>query len=102
MLMFAIYEFVYCYDIPSIDLFEKFNEVVKHNNKTMFNLLWKTFKSLVECYNCKKGICKGCFDKLNKPTCSFCKYDVKQHMFKHAEELGVDDLSIKVHEHKVL
>ena len=65
-------------------------------------MLWKKFKSLTECYNCRKGICKECFDKVQKPTCPFCKYDVRQHMFKRAKELDVDDLIIKVHEHKVL
>ena len=30
---FAIDEYMYCYEIPSLDLFYNFTEVVKYNNK---------------------------------------------------------------------
>ena len=93
---------IFTYDLPSLNFFEGFFVEATYEQCHECQICYEIkFKQLLECGNCKKGICKTCFDQIKTVTCSYCRYHIHDHLHKRIRELGVEDLVIKINEIKM-
>ena len=81
------------FEIPCINIFCNFVQLVHTKHKKRCPICCeRESKDFARCSSCKKNVCLECYGKVVSPNCAFCRYDLKQHMFKRAKELNVEEL----------
>ena len=94
---------IFSMDLPCVNIFDGFVEKVSYENRKRCLICYekKKFNTIYECGNCRKRVCKQCFEKTNGVTCSFCRYHIHDHLMKKIVELDIGILCLNIHEIRI-
>jgi hypothetical protein len=93
-LAFSCKDDIFHYNIPSVNLFDGFVKPVKLKDRRRCTICQdRKVRNFVGCGRCENRMCNECFDNLtDKLTCSFCRYNLNEHINNRIDELDIRSL----------